>query len=86
MRSHSATFIAIGFSQSTCLPASAAATVCSAWRLNRRRHVDRVDLGIAHQIPPVGVPPARADLARERLEEIDSRAADGHELAPAAVP
>jgi len=30
IRSHEATSIAIGFSQSTCLPASTAAMVCSA--------------------------------------------------------
>ena len=54
--------------------------------MDRRRHVHRVDLGIADEIAPVGVPPAGADLARERLDELGSRAADGHELAPAAVP
>jgi hypothetical protein len=31
------------------------------------------------------VPPARPSLPREGLEEAGSRAADGHELAPAAV-
>ncbi len=31
MRRASATFIAVGFSQTTCLPASSAATVISAW-------------------------------------------------------
>ena len=31
MRSQSASVVAIGFSHSTCLPASSAATVISAW-------------------------------------------------------
>ena len=71
MRSHSAAFIAIGFSQSTCLPASAAAMVCSACRWTGVATYTASIPSSRDQIAPVGVPPAGADLTSERLDEID---------------
>jgi len=53
--------------------------------VHRRRDVHGVDVGIGDQVAPVRIPAARADLVRERLDEISTRAADGRELASAAV-
>src|SRR5207248_1485625 len=45
----------------------------------------RVDATIADEVVPVRMPAARADLVREGLDAISPRAADGRQLAPAAV-
>jgi hypothetical protein len=63
--------IAIGFSQSTCLPGlGPRRTVCSAWRLTGVATNTASIRGSRDQIAPVSVPLARAGLAREGLEEI----------------
>ena len=51
---------AIGFSQSTCLPASSAAITIGWWRYGGRGDDDRVDLRVArtsrHSVVAVGIP------------------------------
>ena len=55
-------------------------------KMNRRRHVHRVDARVGDELAPVRIPSPGADLTRKRLDEIGARAADGGELAPGATP
>ncbi len=57
MASQSATLLAIGFSQITCLPAWAALIACSACRLLGDHDVDDVDVWIAGQFVDIVVVP-----------------------------
>ena len=81
IRSHSATSIAIGFSQSTCLPASAAAMVCSRVEADRRGHIHGVDAGIGDELPPAWDTTRAAPISRANCSTRSARA----RLTPARV-
>ena len=83
IRTASATVVAIGFSHSTCLPASAAWTTCSAWKAFGEAHEDAVDARVLEEVAEPTVRGACAVRLRERLRAALIAAVDADELAAA---
>ncbi len=67
MRSHSARLGAIGFSTTTCFPASAARQVASQWTVVGQAQDHEVDLGEIEQGAVIGEVAGDAPLAGEAL-------------------
>ncbi len=86
MRSQSATSSAIGFSQSTCFPASAAAIACDGVQVHRRGEIHGVNHRVADEIFPARVPALGAEGPRKRLCQVRTGAAHCRQRAARRIP